>query len=194
MLRYHGQRKAATGHEFSLDTNAPRFARGHKIIENSVHHRLVKRSDVAIGREIKLERFRLYALLVRDVLNTDLGKIRLTRYRTQRRKLRRIDSNPKSRFGQGFGNVSILASCGEAGKVACEFPSSVNPAYFRVRDFFISTAVAWHVFATGENSKAAGKKMGSPTGTYLDGIAYRISRQRMECARLAAAMEGFSRG
>src|SRR6267378_3914311 len=96
----------------------------------------------------------------------------------------------KSRFGQGLGKVSSLASCGEAGKAACEFPSRVNPAYFPVRDFFIFYRGSLTCFAAGENSKAIEALSGLCVRSWRR--ALRVgSRASVWSARLAAAMEGY---
>jgi len=66
---------------------------------------------VSIGVEVKLERLELDANLVRDVLDRDLGKIRMPGDRAQRRKLMvacvRSDSRAAGAGGESLENLRV---------------------------------------------------------------------------------------
>ena len=55
----------------------------HKIIENAVRDRFIEGALVSVGGEIKLQRLAFDAERVWHVLDYDLGKVSLTRHRTE---------------------------------------------------------------------------------------------------------------
>ena len=74
-----------------------RFARRtcfHKIVQNAVRDRFIKRALVPIRREIKLERLAFDAKTVRHVIDVDPGKIGLARDWANRSEIIRFEMNP----------------------------------------------------------------------------------------------------
>src|SRR4051812_8288705 len=75
-----------------------RCAGPHKIVENTISNRLVERADVAIRREVKLQRFTFNANLVRNVIDLDPREVRLAGDRTERCKIVRFEMDAVMTF------------------------------------------------------------------------------------------------
>src|SRR3954451_19526018 len=57
-----------------------------EIIQDPVRHRFVERAEVAITRQIKLQRFTFHTDSVRNVVDLDAGEVSLAGDRTNRRE------------------------------------------------------------------------------------------------------------
>jgi hypothetical protein len=68
--------------EIADDGHLARLAGLNEIVENLVDHGFVESAFVAIGPQIELQRFELDAKLIGNVMDSDRGKIRLSRART----------------------------------------------------------------------------------------------------------------
>src|SRR4030095_4095685 len=64
------------------DGHLARLAGLNEIVENLVDHGFVESAFVAIGPQIELQRFKLDTELIGNVMDSDRGKIRLSRART----------------------------------------------------------------------------------------------------------------
>jgi hypothetical protein len=84
---------AARG-ELRGDDRLTRRAGFDEIVEDAVGHRFVKRSLIAIRREIKFERFAFDAQAIRDVIDVDPGEIGLASDRTNGSEIVRFKMNP----------------------------------------------------------------------------------------------------
>ena len=73
---------AAADIEIADDDHLARLAGLNQIVENLVDHGFVESAFVAIGPQIELQRFELDAKLIGNVMDSDRGKIRLSRART----------------------------------------------------------------------------------------------------------------
>jgi hypothetical protein len=73
---------AAADIEIADDDHLARLAGLNEIVENLVDHGFVESAFVAIGPQIELQRFELDAKLIGNVMDSDRGKIRLSRART----------------------------------------------------------------------------------------------------------------
>jgi hypothetical protein len=73
---------AAADIEIADDGHLARLAGLNEIVENLVDHGFVESAFVAIGPQIELQRFELDAKLIGNVMDSDRGKIRLSRART----------------------------------------------------------------------------------------------------------------
>jgi hypothetical protein len=77
----------------------------HKIVQNAVRYRFVKRALIPIRSKIELERFAFDAQTVRHVIDVDPGKIGLARYWANRSKIVCFKMNPiitAGRIWKGF--------------------------------------------------------------------------------------------
>jgi hypothetical protein len=73
---------AAANIEIADHGHFARLARLNEIVENLVDHGFVESAFVAIGPQIELQRFKLDTELIGNVMDSDRGKIRLSRART----------------------------------------------------------------------------------------------------------------
>src|SRR5580765_8622565 len=73
---------AAANIEIADHSHFARLARLNEIVENLVDHGFVESAFVAIGPQIELQRFKLDTELIGNVMDSDRGKIRLSRART----------------------------------------------------------------------------------------------------------------
>ena len=111
-----------------------RFARSacfHKIVQNVVRDRFVKRALVSIRSEVKLERLTFHAKAFRNVIDVYSGKIRLAGDRANRSEIVRFEMNPviaagrgireslKPRLGRGSWNFRFASS--EKCQTTCAF-------------------------------------------------------------------------
>ena len=94
MFSDHGERETAARNELAFDFHFSRMADPHQVIQDAIDDLFVEGVNVAVGGEIKLERFGLDALLVRDVINQDFSKVGLTRHGAKRSKFRAMNANP----------------------------------------------------------------------------------------------------
>ena len=78
---------AAADIEIADDGHLARLAGLNEIVENLVDHGFVESAFVAIGPQIELQRFELDAKLIGNVMDSDRGKIRLSRARTNTSEL-----------------------------------------------------------------------------------------------------------
>src|SRR5450755_3431969 len=91
--RTHGQSDSAARRKFRGHGRFARRARLHKIVENAVCDRFIEGALVSVGSEIKLQRLAFDAERLWHVLDYDLGKVSLTRHRTERSEIRRFKTN-----------------------------------------------------------------------------------------------------
>jgi hypothetical protein len=102
----------------------------HKIVQNAVRYRFVKRALIPIRSQIKLEGFAFDAKAVRDVIDVDPGKIGLAGDRANRSEIVRLEMNPviptgriwkgfESRLSRGGGQSPFTSS--EKGQSTCAF-------------------------------------------------------------------------
>ena len=94
---------AAADVEITDDSHRFGAAGLHKIVQNSVDDRFVKRSFVAVGPKVKLERLELHAQFPGHITNADGGKIRLSRARADAGKLRALHRDLKVPFRTRVG-------------------------------------------------------------------------------------------
>jgi hypothetical protein len=73
---------AAANIEIADHGHFMRLAGLNEIVENLVDHGFVESAFVAIGPQIELQRFKLDTELIGNVMDSDRGKIRLSRART----------------------------------------------------------------------------------------------------------------
>ena len=89
----HCERNSAARGELRGDDRFARSACFHKIVQDPVRDRFVKRALVPIRSEIKLERLTFNAKAFRNVINVYSGKIRLTGDRANRSEIVRFEMN-----------------------------------------------------------------------------------------------------
>jgi len=89
--------------EITDDSHCFGAASLHKIVQNSVDDLFVKRSFVAIGPKVKLERLELHAQFRRHITNADGGKIRLSRARADAGKFGALHRDLKVPFRTRVG-------------------------------------------------------------------------------------------
>jgi hypothetical protein len=102
MLGTHCERNSAARGELRGDDRFARSACFHKILQNPVRDRFVKRALVPIRSEIKLERLTFDAKAFRNVINVYSGKIRLAGDRANRSEIVRFEMNPVIAAGRGI--------------------------------------------------------------------------------------------
>lgn len=87
MLSAHGEGDSTARRELRGHDRFARRACFHKIVQNAIRDRFVKRALIPIRSEIKLERFAFDAKAVRDVIDVDPGEIGLAGDRANRREI-----------------------------------------------------------------------------------------------------------
>jgi hypothetical protein len=122
MLGTHCERNSTPGGELRGDVRLARSACFHKIVQNPVRDRFVKRALIPIRGEIKLERLTFHAKAFRNVIDVYSGKIRLTGDRANRSEIVRFEMNPviatrrgiwkglKPRLGRRTGQLRCASS------------------------------------------------------------------------------------
>ena len=102
VLGTDGERDSAARRELRGHDRFARSACFHKIVQNAVRDRFVKRALVPIRSEIKLERLTFHAKALRDVIDVYSGKIRLAGDRANRSEIVRFEMNPVIAAGRGI--------------------------------------------------------------------------------------------
>ena len=98
----HRKRDSAARGELRGDDRFARSACFHKIVQDPVRDRFVKRALVPIRSEIKLERLTFDAKAFRNVIDVYSGKIRLAGDRTNRSEIVRFEMNAVIAAGRGI--------------------------------------------------------------------------------------------
>jgi hypothetical protein len=99
--------------EITDDRHGLRAAGLHKVIQNSVDNRFVKRSFVAVGPQVKLKRLKLHTEFRRHIANPDCGKVRLPRAGAETGKFGTLHRNLKIPFGTRIGKrLQLFARLG----------------------------------------------------------------------------------
>ncbi len=94
MLGANSERDPAARGELRSHDHFARRARFYEIVENPVRYGFVEGALIPIRSEIELERLAFDAEAVRDVIDIDPGKIRLTRDWANRSEIVRFEMNP----------------------------------------------------------------------------------------------------
>ena len=118
MLGDDGERESATGGETTFNAHVPGVTGLDQIVEDAIDDGFVKGMDVAIRRQIQLERFGFQAACVRNVFDKNLGEIRLASHGTKRCKIRAIDADGKIALRIRIGKClqrGLLGRFGEGG-------------------------------------------------------------------------------
>ena len=102
IFRADGQGDSATCGELRGHDRFARCACFHKIVQNAVRDRFVKRALVPIRSEIKLERLTFHAKARRNVIDVYSGKIRLAGDRANRSEIVRFEMNPVTAARRGI--------------------------------------------------------------------------------------------
>src|SRR5207245_9158038 len=89
----HCERDSAARGELSGHNRFAWRARFHKIVENTIRDRFIKRSLSPVRSEIKFERLAFHAKAVRHVVDIDPGEIGLAGERTNGREIIRFKMN-----------------------------------------------------------------------------------------------------
>jgi len=111
VLSDDAQRQAATGHELAFNLHFAGLTRLDEVVQNSVDDVFVEGTDVAIGGKVKLQGLGLNAQLVWDIIDEDLGEVRLAGDWAQGGKIGAVEADGVGAawFGVGKGlNLSPL--------------------------------------------------------------------------------------
>ena len=96
-----GGRYSAPHAEPCHNLHPSRFDGAYKVIQYLVRHGLMKGPLVAIGPKIQLQRFKLHAEFVRDIVDGYICKIRLARLWTKAGELRTVAGDDIIAQGRG---------------------------------------------------------------------------------------------
>lgn len=86
-----------------MNFQAPGGAGRNQIVEDSIDDLFIEAARIAIGGEVKFERFRFNTLGVRNVADMNRGKIRLSSHRAHRREFRAVEIDPVAAFLESIG-------------------------------------------------------------------------------------------